>query len=175
VLKDRTDEYRQRDLHTECDRDPEGEWPSGPAKKRRYGGVTFNQEGQVLLREPKGHFGGFHWTFSKGAPDPNEIPVDTALRETLEETGYRPAIVGHLPGAFRGGVTSSYNYFYVMLNDSQFDEVAMKKNGETNTVRWVSEEEALGLIAQSTDQGGRERDLLTLAAAFEEFGRLPAD
>jgi 8-oxo-dGTP diphosphatase len=170
--EDRTDEYRNRDLHTECARDPEGEWPPGPKKKRRYGGVTFNREGQVLLREPMNHYGGFHWTFSKGAPDPHEAPVETALRETLEETGYRPAIVGHVPGAFQGGVMGSYNYFYVMLNDSVFDEAAMKKNGETNAVCWVSEEEARGLIAESTDQGGRQRDLATLEAAFVEFRRL---
>jgi 8-oxo-dGTP pyrophosphatase MutT (NUDIX family) len=175
VLEDRTDEYRHRDLHAECDRDPNGEWPPGPKKKRRYGGVTFDREGQVLLREPKNHYDGFHWTFSKGRADPDEDPVDTALRETLEETGYRPSIVGHIPGAFRGGVTGSYNYFYIMVNDSLFDEAEMKKNGETSAVCWGSEEEARGLITLSTNQGGRQRDLATLAAAFEEFRKLQTD
>ncbi len=43
-LTDRTDEYRQRDLHGD------GTWPAGP--KPRYGGVVFNPAGRILLREP---------------------------------------------------------------------------------------------------------------------------
>ena len=75
--KDRTAEYMSRDLHAE------GEWTTDPTKAR-YGTVIFNKQGQVLLREPKGHFSGMTWTFAKGHTDPNEHPVETARRETLE-------------------------------------------------------------------------------------------
>ena len=106
ILKARTDEYRDRDLHAD------GDWPLGG--KPRYGGVTFDAVGRVLLREPAGHFDGFHWTFPKGGSDKGEHPVDTALRETLEETGHTVAIVSHIRGAFKGGTAGSSNYFYVM-------------------------------------------------------------
>ncbi len=173
MVSNRNDEYRMRDLHTECEVDPDGEWP--PKPMRRYGGVTFNRGGMVLLREPKNHFGGFHWTFSKGAPDKvkDKHPVDTAIRETLEETGHRPEIIGHVRGVFQGGVMGSANYFYVMLDrDGIVDTTAMERNGETNAVRWVSKEEAHRLISESTDEGGRDRDLRTLQAAYDEFERL---
>ena len=56
-----------------------------------YGVVIFNAKGQVLLREPSGHFGGYVWTFAKGRPDAGESPAETAVREAFEETGYRIA------------------------------------------------------------------------------------
>ncbi|MGH9919337.1 MAG: NUDIX hydrolase, partial [Nitrososphaerales archaeon] len=70
MLQSRTAEYGGRDLHAE------GAWPK--AAMRRYGGVIFNSDGQVLLREPKDHFDGYVWTFPKGAPDMDEHPVETA-------------------------------------------------------------------------------------------------
>ena len=57
-------------------------------KAESYGAVLFNAKGEVLLREPTGHFGGYAWTFAKGRPDRGENPTDTALRELREETGY---------------------------------------------------------------------------------------
>ena len=77
---------------------PKGERPASP--KPRYGAVIFDRFDRVLLREPMGHFDDYHWTFSKGASLNGEHPVDTALRETLEETGHRPVIVGHIRGGF---------------------------------------------------------------------------
>jgi 8-oxo-dGTP pyrophosphatase MutT (NUDIX family) len=167
MLEDRTAEYRQRDLHSE------GEWP--PEPKQRYGSVIFNSAGEVLLREPLNHFGGYHWTFSKGQPDSGEHPVDTAVRETLEETGTRPVIIGHVPGVFRIGDTGTANCYYVMLDDSGLiDWDAVGRNGETNAVRWFSKKEAQRHISKSSLAGGRDRDLLTLDAAYVEFERLKA-
>ena len=108
VSDDRTEEYRQRDLHAE------GEFPSG--SMRRYGGVIFDDLARVLLREPSSHFDGYHWTFPKGASEPGEHPVDTALREVFEETGHRPDVVGHVPGAFRGG---QHSVIELLLRDAR--------------------------------------------------------
>src|SRR5215469_5853961 len=84
--KDLTSEYHGRDLHAE------GEWPI--AKNPRYGVVIFNRKGdKVLLREPKNHFDGYHYTFAKGGPDPGESHVEVAHREAMEETGQRPHII----------------------------------------------------------------------------------
>jgi 8-oxo-dGTP diphosphatase len=151
--------YRARDLHAE------GEWP--PGRKARYGGIVFDPAGRVLLREPSNHYGGYHWTFPKGRPDAGEHPLDTALRETLEETGHRAVVVGHLPGRFAAGPTATSNYFYLMEDDdTDVDTAAMARNGETSALAWATEEEAEGLIATTPNVEGRRRDLEILHAAF---------
>lgn len=162
---DKTKSYLKRDLHKE------GEWPSG--HNPRYGAVTFNHEGKVLLREPTNHFDGYHWTFPKGGPDKGEHPVDVALRETMEETGHAPKIVGHVPGAFKGGTAGSTNHFYLAEDTKgQVDKTAMDANGETNALQWASPKEALNLISKSTNLQGRYRDLQTLQAAYEAYGKV---
>ena len=157
---DRTAEYRRRDLHAE------GEWPVGA--KPRYGGVVFNEDGEVLLREPAGHFDGYVWTFAKGASLSGEHPVETALREVREETGCDPMVIGHVPGVFTGGVVGSHNYFYVMVQiGNRTDEFAMRRDGETASIRWASYDDARELVSLSTNTGGRKRDLATLEAAYK--------
>jgi 8-oxo-dGTP diphosphatase len=162
----RTDEYRGRDLQDE------GVWEKDSAT--RYGLVVFNEQGQVLLREPANHFGGYVWTFSKGQRNLEEHPVDTALRETLEETGYQPEIIGHVPGTFRGGLTKSANCFYLGFDtNGQVDPRAVKRNKETQAIQWATHAAAMDLISLTTDSG-RCRDLRTLAAAYAEFEGLVA-
>lgn len=151
--------YRARDLHAE------GEWP--PGHKPRYGGVVFDPGGRILLREPSGHYGGYHWTFPKGRPDAGERPLDTAVRETLEETGHRPVAVGHLPGRFAAGDGATSNYFYLMEDDgTEVDAGAMAANGETSALTWATEAEAERLIGTTANAAGRRRDLEVLHAAF---------
>lgn len=161
---DRTFEYRQRDLHAE------GEWPL--TDKPRYGGAVFDLQGRILLRQPTDHYGGYHWTFPKGRPDPSEHPTACALRETLEETGHRPVITGHLPGVFRAGPTATSNYFYLMEDLAGLvDPVAMAANGETADLRWATSSQARALIALSSNDRGRHRDLEVLEAALAEHQR----
>ena len=50
----------------------------------------------------------------------------------------------------------------------------MNRNGETSAVRWATYERATVLISQSTNRAGRDRDLRTLKAAFEEYNRICA-
>ena len=77
-----------------------------------YGGVIFDRAGRVLLRQPTGRFDGYAWTFAKGRPDAGETPERTALRETLEETGYDAEIVAPIEGEFVGGTT--VNRYFLM-------------------------------------------------------------
>jgi ADP-ribose pyrophosphatase YjhB (NUDIX family) len=70
------------------------------ALKVAYGGVVFDDDGWVLLREPKNHFDGYVWTFPKGRPNLGGNPEEAALREVLEETGVIAAIIGQVPGSF---------------------------------------------------------------------------
>lgn len=159
--------YLDRDLHAE------GVWPE--ATRPRYGGVVFDTGGRVLLREPAGHYDGYHWTFPKGRANRGEHPAAAALRETLEETGCRAEIVGHLADGFTGGVTGSTNFYYLMRGtDDPLDDTVVAANGETQAVRWATQDEARQLISQSTNAGGRDRDLRTLAAAYRAIEGLAA-
>lgn len=99
--------------------------------------------------------------------------MDAALREVREETGCEPAVVGHLAEAFRGGITGSTNFFFVMAASSEdLDESVVAENAETWQVRWATLEEARQLIAQSRTVDGRKRDLATLEAAFSAWSSL---
>ena len=127
-----------------------------------WGGVLVDHRGRVLLREPKGHYDGYVWTFAKGRRDAGETPEQTALREVLEETGYPAWIVAELPGRHAGGTTLTG--YFLMLPTGEPGPFCEK---ETSALRWVEFDEARALIGRTTNPGGRARDLEVLAAARE--------
>lgn len=129
-------------------------------KKPAYGGVVVRADGKVLLREPRGHFGGYAWTFPKGRPDAGESGTEAALREVLEETGYRAEIVCEVPGRYEGFETETF--YYLM---SACEKVQDPDPFETQSVVWVTFDEARELIGQTPYQVGRERDLEVLRVA----------
>ena len=126
--------------------------------KVAYGGVLVDELNRVLLREPKGHFDGYVWTFPKGRPDKGESADTAALREVKEETGYSARIVSKLPGSFSGGTT--VNEYFLMVPDGE----PGKFDDETATVVWATLDEARGLIAKTTNPTGKKRDLAVLDA-----------
>jgi 8-oxo-dGTP pyrophosphatase MutT (NUDIX family) len=131
-----------------------------------YGTILINAAGHVLLREPKGHFGGYVWTFAKGRPDKGETPSRTALRETREETGYDAEILDVIAQVFPG--TTSTSAFFIagpVGKQGRFSD-------ETAATRWVSFDDALALIGQTTTSTGRNRDLAILRAAREVHARM---
>jgi len=129
--------------------------------EKAYGGVVINERGQVLLREPNGHFDGYVWTFPKGRPEKGESPGQTALREVKEETGIIAQVVAQIPGSFPGSTTDNEYFLMAPLEDTK------KFGDETTAVRWVSECEAQELILKTTNITGRKRDLRLLKLAFE--------
>jgi len=133
-------------------------------KEEAFGGVVINQEGRILLREPKGHYDNYVWTFPKGRPKKGQIPDETgevtALREVLEETGIRAEIRKRLPGVYEGGTTETIFFLMSLIEDTG------KFDGETQAVRWVTPQEAKDLISMTTNQKGRERDLKVLEDAL---------
>jgi len=143
-------------------------WPdaSQADKNVAYGGVIFSKSGKVLLREVKNHWDGYVWTFAKGRPEPGETPSETALRETLEETGTRPQIISQIPGEFQGGTT--VNRYFLMLAEEGSGGVAASDQ-ETESVIWVSTDEAKKLIGMTTNQIGKVRDWAVLEAAVKLF------
>ena len=126
-----------------------------------YGGVVIDTKGRILLREPSGHFDGFVWTFSKGRPRPGETEQETALRETLEETGVVAAIVERIPGTFACGTTE--NIYFLMRPTGEAGE----PHDETDSVCWAATpERARRMISETTNAIGRARDLGVLEAAL---------
>ena len=125
-------------------------------KEKAYGGVVINPEGRILLREPRGHFDGYVWTFPKGRQEHGDFPKVTALREVLEETGIRAEIRERLQGIYEGRTTENIFFLMSLIEDTG------KFDGETQSVRWVTPGEARDLISMTTNQIGRKRDLKVL-------------
>jgi 8-oxo-dGTP diphosphatase len=137
---------------------------SESGKALAYGGVLFDAQDRVLLRSPKGQFGGDRWTFAKGRPNEGETPEAAALREVLEETGYRATIVCQIPGSFDGDVTATRYFVMRPIGEpGAFDK-------ETEEVRWVSYDDAIALIGQKENRKSG-RDLAVIHAAREAYSR----
>ena len=137
-----------------------------------YGGIIFKGD-RVLLRKPTNNFGGYAWTFPKGAKNRDETPEEAAVRETYEETGYVCQIVGKVPGIFQG--TSSTTEFWIMTPVSQEEIPINPELGfpETERIAWADYNTAQRLIAQTGQLGnqpGMQRDLEILDAAFKAKG-----
>lgn len=152
-----TGTYGGRDLHAE------GAWGKQDHRSR-YGGVMVNPEGRVLLREPLNHFDGVHWTFPKGHPDRTEHPTITAIRETEEETGMTPQIVGHVPGGFGGSATGSVNHYYLMHDSGNAFNPSLM-NGETQKLVWATPQQADEMMQLGTNAHAVHRDRSILRAA----------
>jgi 8-oxo-dGTP pyrophosphatase MutT (NUDIX family) len=117
----------------------------------------------VLLREPTGHHKGDRWTFAKGKPDPGELPEQTAMREVLEETGYRAEILGRIPGSYAGSRTRNEYFLMVPVEDTR------RFSAETQAIRWVTGVEARQLIGLNHKPKRRRRDLRVLKLALALF------
>jgi 8-oxo-dGTP pyrophosphatase MutT (NUDIX family) len=159
------DHLRSLDLHA-----VEPTWKkSGAEGKLSYGAVVVNDKGEVLLREPKGHYGGYTWTWPKGKQDAGEHPIDTALRELREETGHAGVPLGLVPGGHKGDTGTSF--FFLMRSAG---ENPAWMDGETASTKWVSPREALKLIAKNSPSGAK-RDRAILRAAMKQLETLQAD
>ena len=130
-------------------------------KRLSVGGVVFNEYDEILLIEPTDHFDGYVWTFPKGSPNKEESFESAAKREVLEETGVVAEIVGLVPGQFDGGTT--VNSYFIMRTTGS--EGPIESNEVMNTA-WVSSGRAAAMIAQTTNDKGKQRDLEILKAAI---------
>ena len=136
--------------------------------ERSYGGVIVRADGKVLLREVKNHFDNEGWTFSKGRIEAGETPEQAAMRETLEETGWRTRIVCALPGEYRG--SSSMTAYYLL---QPMEDTGSFNTKETAGVTWAAPDEARRLIQTiTTKQTALDRDLAVLELAIKAFGAL---
>ena len=131
------------------------------SRRKAYGGVVFDDQGRVYVREPTHHYDGYVWSFAKGSAEPGESPEDAALREVRQELGVDAAIEAPIPGEFRGGTSENIYFLMSVVRDTREWELE-----ETTEVRIVDPFEARELLSQTTNRVGRERDLAVLEAAL---------
>ena len=102
------------------------------------------------------------WTLPKGTPHAGESTQETALREVAEETGLEVRIVEPLPSieyAFAQDGTRIQKTVHYFLMEPVGGDLS-RHDHEFEDVRWVSFDEAPGLLTFQT-----ERDLVATAAA----------
>lgn len=101
------------------------------------------------------------WTLPKGTPDPGETVEETAIREVTEETGLEVRIVAPLPSieyTFVQSGTRIYKTVHYFLMEPVGGDLS-RHDREFERVRWVSFDEAPGLLTFPT-----ERALVATAA-----------
>ena len=116
-----------------------------------FGGVLVREDGKILLRERKGHYGGYVWTFPKGRADAGESGREAALREVREETGYRARITARPTTAF-----------FLMAPVGAQGPVG----AETAATIWVDLAQAKALVSLNKTAVGRARDLDVINAVL---------
>jgi 8-oxo-dGTP pyrophosphatase MutT (NUDIX family) len=82
---------------------------TGSSLKQSAGVIVQEPDGRIWTFEPKGHFGGYERTLSKGRVDEGQTEQQAALRELWEETGLVGEITGDV-GWYRGTTTMTH-YF----------------------------------------------------------------
>ena len=128
------------------------------------GGIVFRYRDaipQLVVGRRKRERDAFTWTLPKGTPIPGETLEETALREVCEETGLTVRILSPLDAinytfVQRGTrIHKTVHYFMMEPTGGGFE----RHDHEFEEVRWISFDEAAGLLSFDT-----ERSLVGLAA-----------
>jgi 8-oxo-dGTP pyrophosphatase MutT (NUDIX family) len=140
---------------------------------------TATSAGGIVVREAReGHSlvvgmrrrdrDGVTWTLPKGTPDPGETVEETALREVGEETGLEVRIVGPLPSiqySFVQSGTRIHKTVHYFLMEPIGGDLS-RHDREFERVKWVSFEEAPGLLTFATERA-------LVATAADRLGSRP--
>jgi 8-oxo-dGTP pyrophosphatase MutT (NUDIX family) len=110
------------------------------------------------------------WQLPKGIVEPGESPEATAIREVREEAGIETSLVAPLEtveywyvGTQRGGERVRYHKFvhFFLLAYERGD--VRDHDAEVEEARWVTAEEAVGLLAFKSEQRVMREALALLA------------
>lgn len=126
---------------------------NAPREEVSAGGIVMGPDGLLMIKV-KNLEGSVLWTFPKGHVEAGETPTDAALREVLEETGWKCRVIGRL-GEVRYKFKRDFrwthkvvHWFYMApetrLGRSDPDEVL--------DCRWYSLSEAAGLVEYKSDK-----------------------
>ncbi|HEX6222627.1 MAG TPA: NUDIX hydrolase [Acidimicrobiia bacterium] len=116
------------------------------------GGLVFRESSKGKLKVLVAHRPRYDdWGLPKGKADKGETPEETAIREVLEETGYRCRIVAPM-GTTRyridGGIKEVDWFAMRPLPDSP----GFKKNKEVDEIRWISRKKAKNELDYENDR-----------------------
>ena len=147
------------------------------------GGIVHTLEGGrpslvIGLRRREGDRRAGTWTLPKGTPDPGESIEQTAVREVREETGLEVRIVAPLPSIsyrfFQDGARIDKTVHYWLMEPVGGD--LSRHDLEFERVRWVSFDEAPGLLTFETERAlvATARSLLPAGGGGTSFQGLSA-
>ena len=116
------------------------------------GGVILDGR-KVLLVQVKNMKGKKIWTFPKGHIEAGETPRQAALREVLEETGYKAVIVRPMirvkyAFTFQGNYIKKMVQWYLM---KKLGRIGKHDASEIISIRWVSLHKARELVQYPSD------------------------
>jgi 8-oxo-dGTP pyrophosphatase MutT (NUDIX family) len=116
---------------------------------RAAGGVLVDGDRVALVHRPRYD----DWTLPKGKNLPGEDDTAAALREVLEETGFRGRIerdlgVVHYTVERHGAVLPKVVRYFVM----RVAAGAFEPNDEVDELRWVRREQAAQLLTYERDR-----------------------
>lgn len=116
------------------------------------GGVILDGR-KVLLVQVKNMKGRKIWTFPKGHIEAGETPRQAALREVLEETGYKAVIVRPMirvkyAFTFQGNYIKKMVQWYLM---KKLGRIGKHDASEILSIRWVSLSKARELVQYPSD------------------------
>lgn len=117
------------------------------------GGVIL-ENNKVLLVQVKSMKGRKIWTFPKGHIEQGETPRQAALREVLEETGYKASIVKPLlkvryAFTLKGRYVKKVVQWYLM---KKLGRIGKHDPSEILTINWVSINKAKEMVEYPSDK-----------------------
>ncbi len=123
-------------------------------RQEHSAGGLILEDGRVLLIRMRNLEGREVWTFPKGHLDPGETPEQAALREVLEETGWKCEILSDLATArysfARDGVPVEKDVRWYLLKRVGGDGVPLTPE-EVLAARWLPLEEARRELSYPSD------------------------
>jgi 8-oxo-dGDP phosphatase len=109
------------------------------------------------------------WEIPAGAVDDGETPIQAALRETLEETGWRPGRLSEL-GRYAPSNGSSDQTFHLFVADGATHVGEPTDPGESERVDWVPVGKLRSMIAAGEVHDGLSLTGLLWALTFDAIG-----
>jgi 8-oxo-dGTP pyrophosphatase MutT (NUDIX family) len=105
------------------------------------------------------------WEIPAGGLDPGEDPLDGAIRETVEETGWRPERLRPLV-SFHPANGISDQTFHTFIADGAVRVGEPTDISESERVEWVPTSELRRIVANGGMRDGLSLTAITYALAF---------
>lgn len=110
------------------------------------------------------------WGFPKGKQDPGETLSECAVRETLEEAGFKVKLgrkLGVISYKLPNGENKEVHYWASKVSEKAIKKSTFKANKEIAAIEWVSAKKSLGLLSYEHD-----RELLAKAISLHKQNEL---